>query len=222
MLGSQKSSPPTLVGFLFDSGQRWPAPTCPRTTAEVQRLFQICPRHAQLSLVRTENAQAQFQAPPRPKQSSLLSGQSRKWGQVVNTINVEPFAYHNRYRRERLDNAKPIGWTCCLALSPVARLAALHCPDARLEPAGPCLLYDIEAARRDWSTRELEGQVASLSYERLIKDFGLSFNMNSVQQFTQRPSNDLEAIRQASFKMTANRPESIGHRTATYDIAYWD
>jgi len=46
--------------------------------------------------------------------------------------------------------------------------------------------------------------------------------MNSVQQFAQRFSNDLETIRQAGFQITVNRPETVGHRTATYDIAYRD
>jgi len=54
------------------------------------------------------------------------------------------------------------------------------------------------------------------------RDFGLSFSMNSVQQFAQRFSNDLETIRQAGFQITVNRPETVGHRTATYDIAYRD
>jgi len=46
--------------------------------------------------------------------------------------------------------------------------------------------------------------------------------MDSSRQFAQRFSNDLETIRQAGFKITVNRPKTIGHRTAAYDIAYWD
>ena len=54
------------------------------------------------------------------------------------------------------------------------------------------------------------------------RDFGLRFDMDSSRQFAQRFSNDLETIRQAGFKITVNRPKTIGHRTAAYDIAYWD
>ena len=37
-----------------------------------------------------------------------------------------------------------------------------------------------------------------------------------------RFSNDLETIRQAGFEITINRPETVGHCTATNDIAYRD
>jgi len=42
--------------------------------------------------------------------------------------------------------------------------------------------------------------------------------MNSVQQFAQRFSNDLETIRQVGFEITVNRPVHSVRRTATYDI----
>ena len=76
---------------------------------------------------------------------------------------------------------------------------------------------------RDENT--IEGVLARdpfIALKWLAKDFGLSFNVNSVQQFAQRFSNDLQTTREAAFEITVNRPETIGHRTATYDIAYWD
>ncbi len=42
--------------------------------------------------------------------------------------------------------------------------------------------------------------------------------MNSVQQFAQRFSNDLETIREVGFKITINRSSHSVRRTATYDI----
>jgi DNA primase len=59
-----------------------------------------------------------------------------------------------------------------------------------------------------------------VAVKRLSKDFGLSFNMNSVQQFAQRFSNDLDTIRQAGFEIVVNRSEHSIRRTATYDITY--
>ncbi len=59
-----------------------------------------------------------------------------------------------------------------------------------------------------------------IAIKRLAKDFGLSFHMNSVQQFAQRFSNDLDTIRQVGFDITVNRPNHSVRRTATYDITY--
>jgi DNA primase len=59
-----------------------------------------------------------------------------------------------------------------------------------------------------------------IALKRLSKDFGLSFAMSSVQQFTQRFSNDLDTIRQAGFEITVDRPKHLGHRRATYHIVY--
>jgi len=67
----------------------------------------------------------------------------------------------------------------------------------------------------------IEGALARdlfIALKRLAKDFGLSFNMNSVQQFAQRFSNDLETIREVGFDITVNRPVHSVRRTATYDI----
>jgi DNA primase len=69
----------------------------------------------------------------------------------------------------------------------------------------------------------VEGALARdlfVAVKRLSKDFGLSFSMNSVQQFAQRFSNDLDTIRQAGFEIAVNRSEHSVRRTATYDITY--
>ena len=69
----------------------------------------------------------------------------------------------------------------------------------------------------------IEGALARdlfVAIKRLSKDFGLSFGMNSVQQFAQRFSNDLDTIRQAGFEITVNRQEHSVRRTATYHITY--
>jgi len=73
------------------------------------------------------------------------------------------------------------------------------------------------------SETTVEGALARdlfVAVKRLSKDFGLSFNMNSVQQFAQRFSNDLDTIRQAGFEIVVNRSEHSIRRTATYDITY--
>jgi len=59
-----------------------------------------------------------------------------------------------------------------------------------------------------------------VAIKRLSKDFGLSFQMNSVQQFAQRFSNDLETIREVGFEITINRSSHSVRRTATYDITF--
>jgi len=59
-----------------------------------------------------------------------------------------------------------------------------------------------------------------VAIKRLSKDFGLSFHMNSVQQFAQRFSNDLETIREVGFEITINRSSQSVRRTATYDIIF--
>ncbi|RLB89217.1 MAG: DNA primase, partial [Deltaproteobacteria bacterium] len=69
----------------------------------------------------------------------------------------------------------------------------------------------------------IEGALARdlfVALKRLSKDFGLSFHMNSVQQFAQRFSNDLETIREVGFKITVNRSSHSVRRTATYDITF--
>jgi DNA polymerase III delta prime subunit len=73
------------------------------------------------------------------------------------------------------------------------------------------------------SETTVEGALARdlfVAVKRLSKDFGLSFSMNSVQQFAQRFSNDLDTIRQAGFEIAVNRSEHSVRRTATYDITY--
>jgi len=57
-----------------------------------------------------------------------------------------------------------------------------------------------------------------VALKRLSKDFGLSFHMNSVQQFAQRFSNDLDTIREAGFEITVIRSSQSSRRTATYSI----
>ena len=69
---------------------------------------------------------------------------------------------------------------------------------------------------RDENT--IEGVLARdlfIALKRLAKDFGLSFNMNSVQQFAQRFSNDLETIREVGFEIEIHHHRS---RIRTYDI----
>ncbi len=54
-----------------------------------------------------------------------------------------------------------------------------------------------------------------VALRRIAKDFSLSFNMKSVQQFAQRFSNDLKTIQQAGFDIKLNQ----GHaRITTYNI----
>ncbi len=69
----------------------------------------------------------------------------------------------------------------------------------------------------------IEGALARdlfVALKRLSKDFGLSFHMNSVQQFAQRFSNDLDTIRQVGFDITVNRSSLSVRRTATYDVTF--
>ncbi len=54
-----------------------------------------------------------------------------------------------------------------------------------------------------------------VALRRMAKEFHLSFPMTSVQQFAQRFSNDLTAIREAGFEITINELRSRGR---TYDI----
>ncbi len=72
---------------------------------------------------------------------------------------------------------------------------------------------------RDETT--IEGALARdlfVALKRLSKDFGLSFHMNSVQQFAQRFSNDIDTIREAGFEITVNRSSQSSRRTAKYSI----
>jgi len=57
-----------------------------------------------------------------------------------------------------------------------------------------------------------------VALKRVAREFALSFEMTSVQQFAQRFKNDLNTIREAGFQITVNRPDGAGNRTATYDI----
>ena len=54
-----------------------------------------------------------------------------------------------------------------------------------------------------------------VALRRVAKEFNLSFQMTSVQQFAQRFSNDLAAIREGGFEITINELRSRGR---TYDI----
>ena len=54
-----------------------------------------------------------------------------------------------------------------------------------------------------------------VALRRVGKEFNLSFPMTSVQQFAQRFSNDLTAIREAGFEITINELRSRGR---TYDV----
>jgi|GEM_PF-354723 len=56
-----------------------------------------------------------------------------------------------------------------------------------------------------------------VALKRVAREFSLSFHMNSVQQFAQRFSNDLETIKGTGFEIEVNR--SSQYRSATYDIS---
>ena len=56
-----------------------------------------------------------------------------------------------------------------------------------------------------------------LGLNRLAKDFGLAFNMHSIQQFSQRFSNDLETIREVGFEIEIQQGRS---NMRTYDIRW--
>ena len=64
----------------------------------------------------------------------------------------------------------------------------------------------------------IEGAMARdlyIALNRLAKDFGLAFNMRSVQQFAQRFSNDLETIREVGFEIAIHQRRA---NMRTYDI----
>ncbi len=74
--------------------------------------------------------------------------------------------------------------------------------------------YQIEFEAED----AIQGVLARdlfVALRRVAKEFNLSFPMTSVQQFAQRFSNDLGAIREAGFEITINELRSRGR---TYDI----
>ncbi len=77
----------------------------------------------------------------------------------------------------------------------------------------------LERYQLDFLDEEtIEGALARdlfIALKRLAKDFGLSFHMNSVQQFAQRFSNDLETIREVGFEIEIHQHRS---RIRTYDI----
>jgi DNA primase len=74
--------------------------------------------------------------------------------------------------------------------------------------------YQIEFA----DERNIKGALARelfIALKRVAKEFNLSFNMTSVQQFVQRFANDLDTVREAGFHVTVN---TGAHRIRTYDI----
>ena len=76
--------------------------------------------------------------------------------------------------------------------------------------------YQVEFADVD----RIDGILARelfIAIKRVTKEFNLSFNMTSVQQFAQRFANDIEIIRGAGFEITVNY---LAHRIRTYDILY--
>jgi len=74
--------------------------------------------------------------------------------------------------------------------------------------------YQIQMADVD----RLEGVLARelfIALKRVAKEYSLVFNMNSVQQFAQRFTNDMDIVRGAGFEITVN---FHAHRIRTYDI----
>ncbi|MEN6358253.1 MAG: CHC2 zinc finger domain-containing protein [Armatimonadota bacterium] len=75
--------------------------------------------------------------------------------------------------------------------------------------------YQIEFADEN----SLKGVLARdlfIALKRVAKEYGLAFNMISVQQFAQRFANDMDTVRTAGFEITVNQ---LAHRVRTYDIA---
>jgi DNA primase len=74
--------------------------------------------------------------------------------------------------------------------------------------------FEDEKAIKGVLAREL-----FIALKRLAKEYGLSFDMNSVQQFVQRFANDMKTIQDAGFGVTIN---NCAHRIRTYDISLLD
>jgi len=74
--------------------------------------------------------------------------------------------------------------------------------------------YQIEFEEED-AIGAVLGRDLFVALRRVAKEFNLSFQMTSVQQFAQRFSNDLAAIREGGFEITINELRSRGR---TYDI----
>ncbi|MDH7602245.1 MAG: CHC2 zinc finger domain-containing protein [Armatimonadota bacterium] len=74
--------------------------------------------------------------------------------------------------------------------------------------------YQIEMADVD----RIEGALARelfIALKRVSREYNLSFNMTSVQQFAQRFANDMDIVRAAGFEVSVN---NHAHRVRTYDI----
>jgi len=145
-----------------------------------------------------------------------LSGKPRdevaKALDMLNPQFEELIASLNRVSQETARESNPIA-TCLVVLFKAYRHAVGTNEAAFLER------YQIDFS--DENT--IEGARARdlfIALKRLSKDFGLSFNMNTVQQFAQRFSNDIDTIRQAGFEIKVNRSEHSVRRTATYDTTY--
>ena len=74
--------------------------------------------------------------------------------------------------------------------------------------------YQIEFEEED-VIRGVLARDLFVALRRVAKEFNLSFPMTSVQQFAQRFSNDLAAVREAGFEITINE---LRNRVRTYDI----
>ncbi|MEN6521133.1 MAG: CHC2 zinc finger domain-containing protein [Armatimonadota bacterium] len=70
--------------------------------------------------------------------------------------------------------------------------------------------FEDEASIRGVLAREL-----FIALKRVAKEYSLSFDMNSVQQFVQRFANDMKTIEDAGFKVTITNG---AHRVRAYDI----
>lgn len=78
--------------------------------------------------------------------------------------------------------------------------------------------YQIEFAD-DNTIRGALGRDLFIALKRVAKEFGLSFELNSVQQFAQRFANDMDTVIDAGFQVSIN---NCAHRVRKYDITKLD
>ena len=157
----------------------------------------------------------------------MLAGEPREEAnQALETLQpqfLERIASLNLVSFETARESNPIA-TCLAALFKAYR----HAMAADREHMGVnvdrthriAFLERYQIDFRDETT--MEGVLARelfVALKRFSKDFGLAFPMNSVQQFAQRFSNDMNTIRQAGFTIAINRSEPCQRRSCTYDIS---
>ena len=133
----------------------------------------------------------------------------------------ERITFLNHVSRETARESNPIA--TCLAVLFKAYRHALEADreSTALSVAKSNKMAFIERYQLDFGDETtIAGALARdlfIALKRLSRDFGLSFSMNSVQQFAQRFSNDLETIREVGFEIAIHHHRS---RVRTYDIRY--